>query len=744
MGEFPTRTVPLTSTGSIVGTLNYMSPEQLEGAAIDARSDVFAFGAVLFEMLSGRRAFNAHSHAGLIAAILNDEPPVLDQIADVRSPLPASAHRALDRLLRRCLAKDPNDRWQCAADLAAELHWIDEERLRLAGQTETPPGAQPSVSGLRTRERWWMAAAVAGLLGMGALGAWALTRRPPELRSVTFDLAAPDGLPFRNGPGLLSVSPDGKHVVAAVGAGPETSQLAVRSLDSAEFRVLAGTEGAWQPFWSPDSRSIGFSDTPMGGNLKRVDLAGGAVQTLAAENRARGSWGSSGLILLGGGPAGLFTVPDTGGSPTPVAKVDAAAGEVGYTWPLFLPDGRRFLYLAQYSDRQKTAIFLGSLDSASRTRVVAADSSFELSAGHLLFQRNGSLYAQPFDVDAGRVTGDARPMVEGLVYNSTNGRTAVSASTGPDALVYRLGRAVIGRQNTLTWLDMTGKPLGNLGGPDGATRQQSLSPDGTRVAQARGRPGGDVDIYVLDSQRDLPTRLTSDGADDTHPIWSPDGADIYFSSMRKGKPGIYRRSAGGAGNDELVFESPAAKIPVSISPDGKLLLLSMRENQRSQIWGLPLVPDGKPYPIRQTAFNELNPVLSPDGQWLAYVADDVGTRQVYVEPFPATGVRERISTTPVDSMPLWSEDGRSIFYLTGEGTVAAVDVNVTGAAIRAGAERVLFEATNVENHSRALAFDPDRRRFLAITSTSREAESTPLRVLLNWTATLRASSATGR
>jgi serine/threonine protein kinase/Tol biopolymer transport system component len=742
LGGPATRTVPLTSSGSIVGTLNYMPPEQLEGGTIDARTDIFALGAVLFEMLSGRRAFDAESHAGLIAAILNDDPPALGELADTRSSLPPSLHRALERLVRRCLAQDPDDRWQSAADVAAELRWIDEERARAAGRTENDTSANALAP--RSGKRKWPLLSGAALAFVALVGAaaWFAPRPEPSAEVVTFDLSEADTPnQFNSGPGMMAVSPDGRHVVMSIGSTRETAVLVIRSLRSTTTVTLKGTEGAWQPFWSPDSRSIGFIDGAREGNVRRVDVEGGRLTTLAEKVRGRGAWGSSGLVLVDRALDGIFSVSENGGTLTRVTTVNTAAGETDHLWPVFLPDGRRFLYMVRYplADRHKNTIVLASVDSAERQEILKASSHVELSAGHLLFSRDGTVYAQPFDADKGRLTGEARPIAEGIAQNLTNGRAAFSAAAAATTLVYRRGGADGRLHNTMEWFDRAGKSLGILGGTESRNRGHALSPDGTRVAVMRDEPDGRIDLYLIDVERNITSRLTSDPGDDMFPVWSPDGARIYFTRSNKGSLDLFQRSSGNAGGDELLLESPLLKAASAVSPDGKILLFTTsRDGLRNgrDIWGLPLTGEKKPFVVRQTRYEEEAASFSPDGKWIVYHANDLGTWQVYVESFPVAGERVRISS-PSGSNAGWSRDGRTIFYLSSDRNLMAVDLTVSGEKLRPAAARELFALDRLTEGPGVLDIDHGRGRFLLNTRGGANAESTrvpPLTIITNWVA----------
>jgi serine/threonine protein kinase/Tol biopolymer transport system component len=729
--DFPTRTVPLTGTGSIVGTLNYMAPEQLEGGPIDTRTDIFAFGAVLFEMVTGRRAFEAQSHAGLIAAILNQQPPALTDLSDTTRVLPASAHRALDRLIRKCLAKDPDDRWQSAADLAAELRWIDEERLRLAGQTEPEIvllGGQP-VS--KRRERMWMATAAVALLAVAVTAAWALRPGPPEF-PLRFAIPGDD---LAAGVALTAVSPDGRHVAVVTGRA-KGDMLTIRSMDSEELRVLAGTEGAWQPVWSPDSRSLVFGNSRnVGGQLKRVSVDGGPVMTVAHAVRGRPSWGSSDVILFSQ-EGTLFTVRANGGPVTPATQLDAAADEIGHAWPQFLPDGRRFLYLANHNDRTKNAIYLGTLGSPERTRIIAANSSFELSRGHLLFQRDGTVFAQRFDTDKGTAVGDPQPIVEGVAFNTANGRTTVSASANSDVLAYRLGGAALAGRTILQWVDLQGKPISMLGDGSWTSRGPAVSRDGLRVAIARLEEDGTTDLYVIDAERNVPTRLTATIGNDLSPVWSPDGAWIYFTSLRNNTNDIYRRAASGSGVDELVYPAKEPVTPTAISPDGEILLFTRgmgRETARD-IWGMRLKGDRWMFQVVSTKFDDEAARFSPDGKWIAYQSDDVDERQVYAEPYPPTGDRVRLSPTSGVN-PVWSADSRTVYYVDDRTKVMAVDVRAEGKTLHPSSPRELFTVNNLLPGASSLVADPRQPRFLTLV-TPEERTPQPIKVIRNWQAAL--------
>ena len=747
MADLATRSVPLTATGSIVGTLNYMAPEQLEGGPIDARTDIFAFGAVLFEMLNGRRAFDAQSHAGLIAAILNEDPPQLDEAATVRGGLPPSLHRALDRLLRKCLAKDPDERWQSAADLGAELRWIQHEMLVSAGRVEeaTVAGGTPRVP--KDSGRLWKAIAAAAVLALAIGAVWWLSRPLTPTELLSFEI--PEDLerigPFFDGPAAASVSPDGRHIVIGVGAPGVASRLVIRSMNSTEITTLPGTEGASHPFWSPDSESIAF--VVRSGEqyrLLRIDRNSRRVTTITDQGRGRGSWGKDGIIVFGS-PQGIWSVPAGGGVPTLVTKSAADDGETGHLWPVFLGDGRRFLYLARHrtTNREKNVLRLSSLDDNTARDILEVNSSVELSAGHILFYRQGVVFAQPFDSRAGRLTGEPRPVVEGVAHNPDNGRSGFSAATDAEALVFRRGRSMT-VHNTLQLFNSTGTLLGVLGDAEFRNRAHAFSPDGTRVAVARDEPDGKMDIYDIDVARNVTSRLISNEGDDMFPVWSRDGARLYFAGSARGSLDLVRRSSSAGGSDEFLLESPDLKVPTSISADEQVLLFTRSASGLyggRDIWALPLSGERKAYPVVQTRYEEEEAVFSPDGKWISYHSDDLGSWQVYVDAFPATGRPVRISTTS-GYAATWSSDGKTILYKS-DGKIMAVDLTFADRVARPGVARELFAPPGLGEDARSLDVDAKSGRFLLSTGQSQSSgPPPPISVILGWLA--RATGASTR
>jgi dipeptidyl aminopeptidase/acylaminoacyl peptidase len=438
-------------------------------------------------------------------------------------------------------------------------------------------------------------------------------------------------------------------------------------------------------------------------------------------------------VLFERARAGLFSIPENGGPETRVTTVNAQAGEIDHTHPIFLPDGRRFLYMVRYGAQDhRNAIVLGSLDSSERREVLKASSSIELSAGHLLVNRGGTLFAQPFDTGRAQLTGEARPIVEGVFSNFLMGRAAFSAAGG--TLAYLTGRDVLSR-NTLEWFDVSGTSLGTIGGSDTRNRVHALSPDGARVAVVREEPDGRMDIYGVDVERNVTSRLISEPGDDMFPVWSPDGRSLYFTSSRKRSLNLFRHTLGSPGPDELLFESAELKVATGVSADERLLLFtsSVGGLQRERdIWVLPLTGERKPIPVVRTQFDEEGAAFSPDGKWISYHSNDLGSWQVYVASFPAADQRVRISTTS-GLGATWSRDGRTLFYFTSDNKVVAVDVTVSAGQLRPSAPRELFSAERaVENAERRLNVDHRGPRFLLTTRVT-VADSPSIRVVTGWT-----------
>jgi Tol biopolymer transport system component len=702
---------PLTQEGTILGTFQYMAPEQLEGREADGRSDIFAFGAVLYEMATGRKAFEAKSQASLIAAILTAEPPPVSTVQPMTPP-------ALDRVVRTCLAKDPDERWQSAHDVASELKWIAQGSQ--AGAPATAAGG--AVSKRRERERIAWVIAAAGLLASLALAA-ALFQRSGTVpaRPVRLSLTMPEKAPFESFD-HFTVSPDGRVVAfIARGAGGKTS-IWLRPLSSPTATPLGGTEGAIWIFWSPNGASIGFFAD---GKLKRIEAAGGPPQVLAdADAPFGGAWNQDGVILFAPKQYGpLYRIAATGGTPVVVTKL--AEHEDSHNWPRFLPDGRHFVFLADASSTSAHSIRLGSLDSPATDKLIpAAVTSLGFAPPDwLLFVRAGTLVAQRLDVKARKMSGDPIPLGEQLAESDPqHGFDFSTSATG--TLVYRSQDYA----SQLVWFDRSGKRLATLGEPTRYGRFD-LSPDGKQVAferlDADLRHGN---LWLIDVARGSTSRLTSTTSSDYTPTWSPDGKRILYGSARSGLADVYEIGAAGGGNEKLVLHDDRVDKNVeSWSSDGRFALISVISPATSDdLWLLPL-EGGKPTPLVATRFSEVSGQFSPDGRWFAYSSDESGRYEVYVQSLTDPGNRARVSTSGGD-LPRWRSDGKELFFV---GSQALQSATIrTDPKLETEPPKDLFRLRRVRDY--ALARDG---RILAAVPAD-DTLSSSANVVLNWTAEL--------
>jgi Tol biopolymer transport system component len=719
---------PLTSPGVILGTVGYMSPEQVRGQETDHRSDIFSFGMILYEMLAGQRAFNGTSVADLMSAILKEEPAELSETNAKISP-------ALDKIVRRCLEKKPERRFQSTSDLAFALEALSSagNARALAGRsgeeaTSLPMDASPSQhAGARAYPgRVWMI--VSAVLLLGLLLALPIVVKylrltPSAAPTVTrFTIAAPEKATTIEAPEL---SPDGRNLVfAAVVEGRRN--LWLRPLGSLTAQPLPGTEGvSGPPFWSPDSRSLGFA---VGGELRKLDLAGGAPQTLcrlpSGVTIFGGTWNRDGVILFSGN-AGIYRVPATGGEPALALRSDQPGL---YRLPVFLPDGRHFL--VRRTPTQGTAeIHLAALDSQETTRLLAAESQACYANGHLFFARAGALHATPFDADSLKLTGEPFVVADKVrVAGSPNrGHFSVSDNGG---LVYDPNTLTDSQQ--LTWVDRAGKPLGTVG-PPGEYEYPRLAPDGKRVVVGRLDPQTRTrDIYVIDLARGAGSRLTFDPGEDRLPVWSPDGSRIAWSANREGAFQIYQKLADGVGPEELLRKEDVFISPSSWPADGRFLLYNRADPKTSQdLWVLPLAGDRQPSPFLHTPYRETSGRFSPDGRWIAYTSDDQGRPEVFIKAFPDLGGKWQVSSGG-GAQPWWRSDGRELYYLSADGKLMAVEVK-PGGSFEAGAPRALFELAPVRSGASSYGVTAAGDRFLFVTARE-EAASLQFTVVTNWTA----------
>ncbi len=713
--QSPTITTPgMTQAGMILGTAAYMSPEQARGSDADKRADLWAFGVVLWETLTGTRPFDGATVSDTLASVLKTEPEW-----NVLAPGTPAAVR---RLLRHCLQKDRKRRLDSAAAARLEI----EEAM---AQPSTVEGgvtwsASPASRG---RPAWMTALAVAAVLVAAVLAIPAVLHLrevpPPSPPEVRLEINTPP----TTAPTSLAISPDGRTIVF-VATSEGQSRLWLRVLDSVEARPLTGTNGAQNPFWSPDSRSVGFfADS----RLKRIDIVdGGSVQTLANANRGTGgAWNRNSVILFTTLGDPIFRVSDTGGEP--VAVTQLKTGQGSHFSPQFLPDGRHFLYWVR-GNSDVRGIYVSELGSAESRRLLDADPGAKyVSSGHLLFLRRDTLFAQDFDPIRLELTGNPFPIAEQVASNLGSG---ISVS-GAGSIAFRTSSANAQRQ--FVWFDRSGRELSKAGDSVSTPLSApSLSLDGQRVALYRALDGN-TDVWLFETKRGVLSRFTSDVADDVGPVWSPDGDRIVFSSNRKGIADLYEKSATAGGSEDLLLSTAQDKTAMDWSPDGRFLLFHSEDAKRSfDIWALPMGGNGKPFPIVQTDFADERAQFSPDGKWIAYQSDESGRVEIYVHPFPGPGNRWPISTNG-GSQVHWRRDGKEMFYVALDGRLMAVPIKVAmnGGAPEVGTPVTLFAprlggAVQQADYRHQYMVSSDGDRFLVATVT--EQANSPITVILNW------------
>ena len=702
---------PVTEQGTIHGTFQYMSPEQLQGSELDARSDIFSFGAVLYEMVTGRRAFAGKSQLSVATAILEKEP---GPISDVKPTTPES----LDHTIRRCLAKDPEERWQTARDLALELKWTAESGTRAHSLVNVPPFPKGIA------RAGWLFAAALSLLMIGGSAVWwqASNRRPPRMYFQT-------SVPFAAND--LALSPDG-HTLALVAYSAQANNyvLWTHQVGGRQTNSLAGTQGASYPFWSPDGKFIGFFAE---GKLKKVQASGGQAQVICdAPNGRGGTWNRDGVILFTPDALeGLHRVTSAGGSSVEVTKLDASRFEASHRWPVFLPDGNHYLYLvANFSGKlEVNAIFLGSLDSQDRHSLVSTSANAAYAEpGYLVYLRDRTLVAQSFDWRRFVLSGEPHNLSDDVLYFPGVDRAVFSVSS-EEVLATQTGKGASLSQ--LTWFDRGGKPAGTIGMPESFNNVR-LSPDGRRVAEDQtDTDGRNIDIWIREPLRGATARLTFDPSLDQDPIWSPDGKKILFTSNRN-QLGfhLYLKNVDGSGSEEKVADfGPGLQVnPWDWSRDAKYILF----RKANELWYLTW-PERVAKPLLQEKWTARNAQFSPDGRWVAYASNETGNMEIYVSSFPNGNGKWQVSSAGGQE-PRWRQDGKELFYLSAEGKMMAVAVK-TGSGFESGSPVALFQ-THRRQPVSAQDFSSydvsgDGQRFLILTKVD-EAKAAPLSILLNW------------
>jgi Tol biopolymer transport system component len=709
----PTLTIAATEVGVILGTAAYMPPEQAKGKSADKRADIWSFGVVLYELLTGERAFQREDVSETLVSVIRDEPDL--------SKVPPKARK----LLRRCLEKDPKKRLR---DIGEALFLLDD------APTDTAP--------TRSRLAWapWGVAAIA-VVGAAALAFVQFRTKPLEWPALMrFQVLPPAETSFSN---AIAISPDGRKLAFFAPAPDGRRALWIRPLDTIESRLLAGTEGFdnGEPFWSPDSRYLAFGADR---KLKKIDVNGGPPQPVCDVTNVviGGGWNREGVIIFGG-TNGLWRVSAAGGTVAPLTVVDPSRNESRHLLPSFLPDGRHFIYTRVSSNLGESGIYIGSLDvqpqGQSSKRLLVSPFGViyvptpSAASGHVLFLRDGTLMAQPFAPDRLEFTGDSVAVAEHVGSYANFGKFGASAN---GVLFFGAGSA---GTYQLTWYDRQGKALGTAG-PPGLYGGVALSPDGARVATSLADPQTVTgDLWLIELARGISTRFTFDPVHIGNPVWSSDGRRIVFESLRGGGSGLYQKSSNGAGNEEVLFRANDPLVLDDWTRDSRFLMYSRTDPKtKSDLWVLGLEGDRKPTPYLQTAFDESQGQFSPDGRWVAYRSDESGKPEIFVQPFPLSeggGGKFQVSNGG-GAQPRWRRDGKELFYVVNDRTVMAVDVN-TGPFFQAGAPHRLFDAAfHVGGAWFHWDVTADGKKFL-INAVAQESAGSPLTVVLNWQAGLK-------
>jgi eukaryotic-like serine/threonine-protein kinase len=713
---------PVTQQGTIVGTFQYMSPEQIEGKELDARSDIFSLGAVLYEMVTGHRAFQGKTQLSVASAILEKEP---QPITSLKPLTPFN----LERTIRRCMAKDPEDRWQTARDVSIELKWISDSGLQSTD-------AIPTMHWTRNSAPWILAVLLLAVIGTIVLGILYARKPVPEVR-VTRSYIKPmaDSSFIFSGTGAgFALSPDGRYLAYVASAPDGKSLLWLRPLDSVQARPLAGTEGGTYPFWSPDGQFIGYFS---GGKLRKIEVSGGPPFVICDASDGRGaSWNKDGDILFEPSVnTVLYRVSAAGGVPVPVTAMDPSKNETTHRWPFFLPDGRHFLYWtgSVFAPRENNtnSVMIGSIDSKESTILLHSHANAIYASGHILFLRQFTLMAQPFDTRTLQLTGEPVPIADQVQEGRSVAKGIFSASS--DGLLSYIEGAT-GADRQLAWFDRSGRKIGAVESAD-AYAGVHIAPDGKRLAYYLDSAG--YDIWNYDVARHVKTALTfgsGSGQGNLYPVWSPDGRQISYGSFRDGVYGLYVKSSDGSGTEKLLLEGVnRLRFPTDWSPDGKILTFIEGSLGGWAIWMLPLEGERKPYLFHQSQFAEREASFSPDGNWVAYCSNESGEYKVYVVPFPNPGGKWQVS--PVGGCgPRWRRDGKEIFYISSDNKMMATQVQSRASSFEVGATNTLF-ATRPYGVFGRFDVSADGQRFL-IPFEAGQA-STAITLVTNWPADLK-------
>ena len=734
LSQLPTASDPLTAQGTIVGTMQYMAPEQLEGKEVDARTDIFAFGAFVYEMATGKRAFDGKTQASLIAAILEREPPLMSTLQPMTPP-------ALDRAVKKCLAKEPEKRWQAASDVCDELKWIAEGGSQVISASTAP------VKGARSlRQRPVIFSIGTLLIGavIASIATWNLKPPPtvpsqPVTRTVINLSPGQQLAGLDNGP-AVALSPDGTHLAYVARQGGGTQQLYLHTMDSMEAKPIPGTEGAVNPFFSPDGQWIGFFARTQ---LRKVSVNGGAALTLGEAPGFRGaSWGSQEMIAFAlPGALALQKVSEAGGAMQSLTHL--AKGEANHRWPEFLPDGKAVLFATGASgiDWSDAQVAIQSVETGERRDLVVGTQPRYAASGHLVYAQGGSLMAVALDPHRLATTGMGIPVISRVLQSPLNGYAHYSiSSTGSLAYIEGGVQGTV-RQSRLVWVNRTGAEQ-PLAAPAHAFQRPRISPDGRRVAVEIME--NTTQVWMYDLTRDTLTRMTFAGGTNRNPSWTPDGKRIAFQSTKEGPQNLFWQQADGGGGLERLTAREHTQFPHSWSPDGQLLAFTeIDPTTLYDIWVLRL-SDRKAQLFLGTPFNEAAPSFSPDGRWLAYASDESGRYEIYVQPYPGPGGKWQISTEG-GREPIWNRNGRELFYRNGD-KMMAVDI-ATQPGFSADKPRMLFEGQYTPTAATIPNYDvsPNGQRFLMLKPPEQtDVAPTQISVVLNWLEELKQKVPAGK
>ncbi len=711
----PTITANTTAAGVILGTAAYMAPEQAAGTAADRRADIWAFGVVLWEMLTGQKLFNGETVSHVLAAVLKDEVAL--------GELPPAAPPYLKKLIGRCLQKNRKQRLQAIGDARIAIQ---------EGQEGEPAAAAVEGQPRRSSRLVWVSAAAAGVVA-AALGLLVWSGRGEEIPVVRATIPPPPGTVFHLdplNPGAATLAPDGSKIVFSARSAERNFMLYVRAINQSEAHALANTEGGHYPFWSPNGEWIGFMADS---KLKKIKASGGPALTICdAPDGKGGTWNDDGVIVFGpDSDTPLHLVAAGGGESTPITELDLEAGDNSHRLPRFLPGGQYLTYFARNSagDSQSTVRIIGLEEGGTGRDLLVSNATASFAAGHLLFMRDRMLMAQPFDLKAAEFDGDPFPLAEDVIVRALTGAGVFSA-TDNGVLVYQTGGREVGRR--LHWFDRNDISTGQIG-DEAVYEHVVLSPDGSTAAVViLDTLTGKEDIWLVDLESGLRSRFTFDKANDSYPVWSPDGKSLVFASRRSGTRAIYRKPVAGLGDVALLYSADVDIFPNSWSPDGRFIAFNQPGQELDpDLWILDLEGGPSAELFYQTETAGAAARFSPDGRWLAYWSQESGRGEVYVTPFPGPGRRWQVSRNSGTWFE-WRADGREIFFQEENGPLKSVSVDGRGASFSIGAEELRMTLGISTDSGAKFSVAPDGQKILAVIN-SKDAHSTALNLVVGWT-----------